>query len=216
MKTSIVSAALLALGLMVPSTTLAVNFSVYKASAALPLNFEGLNTKGEQVILKKTLMTKDLINLARGLPSNTVVPKNLILACAGPNNFTFAPNETAPVQLIVWDTAANGGLGAKFAKIGDLGSRNLVEQQTSSYKRVGVSPLVFVPVGVAGNRILSGDLDMQGVLTRSPTPAGPSPTIKGTGGGKMVLDRDALVIPLAIVHKASLSTTGKPIGFFTE
>ncbi len=216
MKSSHVSAALLAIGLALSTSASAVTFSVYKASAALPLQYEAINANFEQVILKKNLTTKHLINLALGVPSTTPVPKNLILACAGPNNFSFSPNQTAAVQIIVWDTDANGGLGGKVAKIGDLGTRNLVEQDSKAYKRVGVSPLTFAAVGLAGNRIISGDLDMQGILSRSPTPAGPKPTIKGNGGGKIVLERDGLSIPLAIVHKASISTSGLPIGTFIE
>lgn len=216
MKTIIAATTLLAIGLMLPSETSAATFSVYKASAALPLNYEAINAKFEQVIVKKTLSSKHLINLALGVASTTPVPKNLILACAGPNNFSFAPNQTAAVQIIVWDTLANGGLGGKVAKIGDLGTRNLVEQDTKAYKRVGVSPLTFAAVGLAGNRIISGDLDMQGILTRTPTPAGPKPTIKGNGGGKIVLERDGVSFPLAIVHKASISTSGLPIGSFIE
>lgn len=185
----------------------AVTYYVYKASAAVPVYYTGIDRHGDQIILKKTLSSRLLINLALGNPSVTKPPKNVILAIAGPNNFSFSPTPAAPVQIIVWDTTTM----TKRALIATIGSRQLVEQQNNAYRRVGVGPLTFSAGFNASNRITGGTLNMQGTLTRRPTSSGPSPTVKTSGGGTMGLVIDGLSIPLGIVHKASVSTSGRPL-----
>ena len=208
MKTSLILAICLAL----TAAANAATYSVYKASAAVPVNYTTVNSHGDTVIVKKTLSSRSLINLALGNASTTKPAKNIILAVGGPSNFSFSVTPTAPAQIIVWDTMTN----TKLATIATVGSRNVIEQDSSAYKRVGVGPLTFVAGANPTNRITGGTLNMQGTLTRKPTPAGPKPTIKTTGGGTIGLVIDGTAITTGIVHKASISNSGLPLGSYVE
>lgn len=213
MKTKIRPAVCLAIAMaLAPAAMAATTFSVYRASAAVPVHYNALDRQSNQIIVRKTLTSRALINLALGNPSTTRPPRNVILALAGPGNFSFSLTPTAPAQLIVWDTNTQ----TKLATIATVGSRQVLEQKSKFYRRVGVGPLTFFAGTNPTNRITGGTLNMQGTLTKKPTPGGPSPTIKTSGNGTMGLVFEGLSIPMGIVHKASIHMSGKPIGTFTE
>ena len=197
---------------IIPSAQATNNFSVYRATVALPVNYNATDRNFDQVIVRRTLTNRALINLALGRPSADKPAKNVIIALAGPGNFSFSVTPTAPAQLIVWDTNTQ----TKLATIATFGTRQVLEQTSKAYRRVGVGPMTFLAGGSPANRITSGALTVQGTLTKKSTPRGPSPSVKTSGTGTIALVIDSLSIPLGIVQKASIVTSGLPIGTFAE
>jgi hypothetical protein len=208
--------------LLTISSAQALSFRVYVATASLPLYEQGFDPEEfEDLLIKSTLTTKQIINIARGRAINDPVPKNEILVGLYPTG-----SNTTEGRFSVWDKNANNGAGGALVTIAKITNFQQYVGKPDSHKGVGIGELTTQVVGhITEATVLHGASTAQ----QKPSPDGPamSAGMVGLVGrfhfNKVIRDKNGnLQAPVdvnAIVIKGGFKLSGKNlrgVGFYNE
>jgi len=193
-------------------------YSVIKVTASLPCAAQSANGIN---LVKVTLTTKDIINIALDQPVTTVVPKEVILGFAGDfDDFGHtSPNTAGPMQLVVFNTNTM----TKLKTIGVASNGAAVENRiVNKYLRVFNGLLTIQDTGGATTRFLSGQLVIGGAAKRSPNDFVTAATLKVSATVNVVGQVSATFFKNGvnqgggIIARGSFKASGKVLGTFTE
>lgn len=213
--TTISTALLVALG----TTASAATYDLVKASISLPGYVEALDGAANNILIKRTLTTNAVINLALGNKTKTKVPKNIVLVGAAEAGNLQAGTTTA-ARLLVVDIANPAAPVVKAIILQpDTTSPptpiNFAENHISNaFLRVGVGRAKVLAAGsisAGGNN----SVNVAGTLKRRPTPSGPLPTIANTFTGEFTFKDDDGATKTAIVLAGKFTCSGKILGSVT-
>lgn len=198
---------LISVALLLPMKADAITFH-FKASAVFPIQTEEPDPKiiGGTIVKKITLGTKEIINLALGLPPKTKVSSNIVLAVAVDHNL---PNNA---KLVVYDKHLLVELATVLilidpvdtntsSKDGEKGSGNGLSRGTIQQTPGGPPANGFFQTAVCG------------AATASKTPGPHGPTFKMSvtsilGPIQANIDPDFVD---GLIIKGSFSAGGKPL-----
>ena len=207
-----------------PPTT----YVVIKATASLPGVFQDATNQ----LVKTTLNTKMMINIAQGKDVMTPIAPNVILGYA----FDFAalgqhnpqdPNGKAQVVVFQVDPTNPAG-GTKLATIGTLDARTLVENQVfNKFRRALTSRFSVSNTGGTSNTFTSGTMVGGGTGTRTPNSPDPATvaTVKitapmiVTGFMKLSYTKNSQAVMndnVLVISKGAVIGSGLVVGSFTE
>jgi hypothetical protein len=200
------------------SASAQTTFSVIKVSAALPCTTQSANGVN---LVKVTLRTKDVINIALDKDVTTKVPKNVVLGFAGDfaNFGHVSPNSNGPTQLVVFDTNTM----TKLKTIGMASNTSSVENRVQNkYSRVFLSTLTIQDTNGVDAFFSSGSLQVSGTAKRSPNAVADPATLKVVAPATVVgtvnasFRKSGVLQVGGIVAKGALVARGKIVGTFTE
>lgn len=205
---------LIGLALCFPTSAQAITFH-FKASAVFPVQTEEPDLRpnalpGATIVKKVTLGTKEIINLALGLPLKTKVPKDTVLAVALdhdlPDNAKLVVydkhllTELATVLNLIDPVDTNAG-----SKDGEKGSGNGLSRGTIHTTTLGTP---------GQNGFQTTDVCGAATASKTPTPIGPIFKMSVTSIlGPILANIDALPLD-GLIIKGSFSAGGKPLDPF--
>ncbi|MGB8166100.1 MAG: hypothetical protein WCF18_01320 [Chthoniobacteraceae bacterium] len=198
----------------------AADYSVFKASVSLPGFVKGKDGANNDILIKRTLSTNAIINLALGRTTKTKVPKTTVLVGAVNAMDLQQTNGITDPQLLVVDFT-NPAAPVRLATILQPDTTtpptpiNFAENHISNaFLRVGVGRAKVVGVG----NIAPGganSVNVSGTLKRKPTPTGPLPIIANSFAGEFTFTDDDNVTKTAIVLAGKFTCSGKILGTVT-
>jgi hypothetical protein len=174
---------------------------VFAADITLSGASQGTNTVGDFIIVKQSLVTADVVNLARGRALGAAVPINEVLAAAA------GGTEVSPdLRLIVYDSSTQSNL-ATVAIITDA------QFVVNSRGAVAASQIDVQPAGDATNGLNGGHLGAAGKVTANPLTLSINLTTAVLGHVEVTINGTAVTL---VVPKGKLSLKGAPIGQLIE
>ncbi len=197
----------------------AATYSLVKASISLPSYVKGKDASFNDILIKRTLNTKAVINLALGMPTKTKIPKNIVLVGAAEAGNLQAGNPTQ-ARLLVVDLATPATPIVKAIILQPDATNpptpvNFGQQQTSkSFFRIGLGRAKILAAGSisAGG---ANSINTAGTLKRKPSPTGPLPIIATSFAGEFTFKDDDAVTNTAIVIAGKFTCSGKILGTVT-
>lgn len=152
-------------------------YHVFRAAAVMPIQVEAVDKKGDTVLMKKTLGTKDLVNLALGMPLNHKIPSNYVFALA------YNISDQTSNKLIVFDTNSKS-IVATVASTQSLpaGTLQSDKEKVKTEKGSGVAVVTFLKTPSLGANGIVENTTVFGAAEASwtPTEKGPIFGMKAT------------------------------------